>query len=133
MPGPKKPIREASVLTMAKNSTHKQDSAIKNIFTPEFRNRLDAIIHFKSLRNRYILQIVEKFLLQLEKDLESKDIAMEISENAKKWIADKGYNPKMGARELQRTVDKELKRPLSKEILFGALSKGGKVVVDCKK
>ena len=119
-------------LTMAKNSTHKQDSAIKNLFTPEFRNRLDATIHFKSLRNRYIIQIVEKFLLQLEKDLESKDIAMEISENAKKWIANKGYNPKMGARELQRTVDKELKRPLSKEILFGFLSKGGKVVVDCK-
>ena len=119
-------------LTMAKNSTHKQGSAIKNIFTPEFRNRLDAIIHFKSLNNRYILQIVEKFLLQLENDLERKDIAMEVSQNAKKWLANKGYNPKMGARELQRTVNKELKRPLSKEILFGALSKGGKVIVDCK-
>ena len=119
-------------LTMAKNSTHKQDSAIKNLFTPEFRNRLDAIIHFKSLNERYILQIVEKFLLQLEKDLEHKDIAMEISQKAKKWLANKGYNPKMGAREIQRTVDNELKRPLSKEILFGALSKGGKVVVDCK-
>ena len=119
-------------LTMAKNSTHKQGSAIKNLFTPEFRNRLDAIIHFKSLNDRYVLQIVEKFILQLEKDLERKNIALEISLNAKKWLADKGYNQKMGARELLRTVEKELKRPLSKEILFGALSKGGKVVVDCK-
>ena len=119
-------------LAMAKNSTHKQDSAIKNLFTPEFRNRLDAIIHFKPLSNRYILQIVEKFLLQLEKDLERKKIGLEVSLNAKKWLVKKGYNPKMGARELQRTVDKELKRPLSKEILFGALSKGGRVVVDCE-
>ena len=119
-------------LTMAKNSSHKQDSAIKNLFTPEFRNRLDAIIHFKSLSDRCILQIVEKFLLQLEKDLESKDIAMEVSQNAKKWLANRGYNPKMGARELLRTVDKELKRPLSKEILFGSLSKGGKVLIDCE-
>ena len=119
-------------LNIAKNSIYKQDSAIKNLFTPEFRNRLDAIIHFKSLNDYYILQIVEKFLLQLEKDLEQKNIALEVSLKAKKWLANKGYNPKMGARELLRTVDKELKRPLSKEILFGALSKGGKVVVDCK-
>ena len=119
-------------LTMAKNSTHKQDSAIKSLFTPEFRNRLDSIIHFKSLNEQYVLQIVEKFLLQLEKDLERKDIALEVSLNAKKWLVAKGYNPKMGARELLRTVDKELKRPLSKEILFGTLSKGGKVLVNCK-
>ena len=119
-------------LTMVKNSSHKQDSAIKNLFTPEFRNRLDAIIHFCALSERYVLQIVEKFLLELEKDLESKDIALEVSLNAKKWLANKGYNPKMGARELFRTVEKELKRPLSKEILFGVLSKGGKVIVNCK-
>lgn len=107
----------------------KRDQALKNFFTPEFRNRLDAIIHFNKLSDSYVLKIVEKFLIQLETKLAEKNVDFEVDEQAKKWLADKGYDPKMGARPLSRLIDQEIKKPLSQEVLFGQLEKGGRVII----
>lgn len=114
---------------LAKEATHKRDQSLKNFFTPEFRNRLDGIIHFNKLGNDFIVRIVEKFITDLETKLATKNVNLEVSEEAKEWIAETGYDPKMGARPIARMVDNEIKRPLSQEILFGLLEKGGKVKV----
>lgn len=108
----------------------KRDQAIKNFFSPEFRNRLDAIVHFNKLGEDYIIRIIEKFLMELETKLAAKNVALEVSDSAKKWLARHGYDPKMGARPIARLIDERLKRPLSGEILFGELVKGGRVNVD---
>ncbi len=107
----------------------RRDSVIKNFFTPEFRNRLDAIIHFNKLETELIIRIVEKFLSALEAKLVKKNVTLEISLEAKEWLAKTGYDPKMGARPLARLIDDSIKRPLSNEILFGKLEKGGHVTV----
>lgn len=111
----------------------KRDQAIKNFFSPEFRNRLDAIVHFNKLGSDFIIRIVEKFLMELETKLAAKNVALEVTEAAKKWLAETGYDPKMGARPIGRLIDERLKRPLSGEILFGELTKGGRVIVDIDK
>ena len=111
----------------------RRNSAIKNFFTPEFRNRLDAIVHFNKLDSEFIIQIVEKFLGDLEAKLLKKNVTLEISRKAKKWLAQTGYDPKMGARPLSRLIDHHLKKPLSNEILFGRLEKGGHVVIELNK
>lgn len=110
-----------------KVSTSKRDQAIKNAFTPEFRNRLDAIIHFNSLAEDQFLQIVNKFIMQIEAQLAKKNIELIIDEKVVKWLSDTGRDPKMGARPIARIVDEKIKKPLSKEILFGKLEKGGRV------
>lgn len=110
-----------------KVSTSKRDQAIKNAFTPEFRNRLDAIIHFNSLADDQFLQIVNKFIMQIEAQLAKKNIELIIDEKVVKWLSDTGRDPKMGARPIARIVDEKIKKPLSKEILFGKLEKGGRV------
>jgi len=107
----------------------KRDQAIKNFFSPEFRNRLDSIIHFNKLADSYVLKIVDKFLIQLETKLAAKNVGFEVNDDAKIWLADKGYDPKMGARPLARLIDQEIKKPLSQEVLFGQLEKGGRVIV----
>ena len=117
---------------VAKEATHKRDSAIKNFFTPEFRNRLDGIVHFNRLGTEYIIQIVDKFLTELETKLLEKNVHLEVDEAVKLWLAETGYDPKMGARPIYRIIDNEIKRPLSKEILFGKLEKGGRVKVILK-
>jgi len=116
-----------------KEATHKRDSALKNFFTPEFRNRLDGIIHFNKLGTDYIVQVVDKFLMELEGKLAAKNVSIDVDEDAKEWMAKTGYDPKMGARPIARLVDQEIKKPLSHEILFGALEKGGHVQVILKK
>lgn len=108
----------------------KRDKAIKDYFSPEFRNRLSAIVHFNKLEDEQILKIVEKFLTELEASLLKKKVVMSVSHAAKAWLSKKGYDPQMGARPLQRIVDEEIKKPLSHEILFGKLEKGGEVFVD---
>lgn len=110
-------------------NTAKRDQAIKNFFSPEFRNRLDATIHFNKLTDSYVLKIVDKFLIQLEAKLAAKNVDFEVNDEAKNWLADKGYDPKMGARPLARLIDQEIKKPLSQEVLFGKLEKGGRVTV----
>ncbi len=118
--------------SLAREATHKRDQALKNFFTPEFRNRLDGIIHFNKLGNDFIVQIVEKFLAELEAKLVKKNVHLDVSQEVKEWMAETGYDPKMGARPIARIVDNELKRPLSQEILFGKLEKGGTVRVVLK-
>jgi ATP-dependent Clp protease ATP-binding subunit ClpA len=107
----------------------KRDQSIKNFFTPEFRNRLDAIVHFNKLDEEQILKIVDKFLIELETKLTDKNVELQIDLSARKFIADTGFDPKMGARPIARLIDQEIKKPLSHEILFGKLEKGGKVLV----
>lgn len=111
------------------NSSFKRDSAIKGFFTPEFRNRLDAIVHFNKLSDDQILKIVDKFLIQLETKLSEKNVELKVSPEARAHLAKVGFDPQMGARPLARIIDHEIKKPLSHEILFGKLEKGGVVHV----
>lgn len=110
----------------------KRDKVIKNFFTPEFRNRLDAIINFNKLNDENILKIVDKFLAELEIQLLDKKIDVKFSDEIKKWIAKNGFDHKMGARPIARLIDNDIKRSLSHEILFGKLVKGGSVTIDLK-
>ncbi len=100
-------------------------AAINRLFTPEFRNRLDAIIQFKPLTRETIRKVTEKFLTQLQGQLDEKSVVLDLNDQVKDWLGDKGYDPKMGARPMARVIQEQLKKPLSEEILFGALSEGG--------
>ncbi len=104
--------------------------AIKRMFTPEFRNRLDAVIQFKALGVNTIDKVVDKFISQLQGQLNEKAVILEISDAAKTWLGAKGYDPKMGARPMARAVQEHLKKPLAEEILFGALHNGGVAHID---
>jgi ATP-dependent Clp protease ATP-binding subunit ClpA len=107
-------------------------AAIERTFTPEFRNRLDAVISFGPLPKSVILKVVEKFVLQLEAQLLDRDVTIELSKPAAEWLAEKGYDDKMGARPLGRVIQEHIKKPLAEELLFGKLSKGGLVKVGVK-
>ncbi|RID92142.1 ATP-dependent Clp protease ATP-binding subunit ClpA [Gemmobacter lutimaris] len=107
-------------------------AAIERTFTPEFRNRLDAVIAFASLTKETIMQVVEKFVLQLEAQLMDRNVHIELSDEAARWLGDKGYDDKMGARPLGRVIQEHLKKPLAEELLFGRLQKGGVVRVKVK-
>jgi ATP-dependent Clp protease ATP-binding subunit ClpA len=102
---------------------------IKRMFTPEFRNRLDAIIQFNGLDKSTIGSVVDKFIAQLESQLSEKKVDLIVDEDARTWIGDEGYDPQMGARPMSRVLQEHIKRPLSEEILFGNLAKGGTVRV----
>ncbi|MGR3618502.1 MAG: ATP-dependent Clp protease ATP-binding subunit ClpA [Roseovarius sp.] len=104
-------------------------AAIERTFTPEFRNRLDAVISFGALPSDVILKVVEKFVLQLEAQLMDRDVTIELTDEAAKWLADKGYDDRMGARPLGRVIQEHIKKPLAEELLFGRLAKGGTVRV----
>ncbi|MDX6751411.1 ATP-dependent Clp protease ATP-binding subunit ClpA [Geminicoccaceae bacterium 1502E] len=103
--------------------------AIKRMFTPEFRNRLDAIIPFKGLTPVVIASVVEKFVRELAAQLADRRVHIELDEEARAWLAEKGYEPLYGARPLARVIQEHIKRPLADELLFGKLAKGGKVLV----
>ena len=107
-------------------------AAIERTFTPEFRNRLDAVISFGALPKPVILQVVEKFVLQLEAQLIDRNVHIELTSAAAAWLADKGYDEKMGARPLGRVIQEHIKKPLAEELLFGKLVKGGIVKVGVK-
>ncbi|RMH50167.1 MAG: ATP-dependent Clp protease ATP-binding subunit ClpA [Alphaproteobacteria bacterium] len=102
-------------------------AAIERTFSPEFRNRLDAVISFSPLSKEVILQVVDKFVLQLEAQLMDRNVQIELTRAAAEWLAEKGYDDKMGARPLARVIQENIKRPLAEELLFGKLSKGGVV------
>ncbi len=104
-------------------------AAIEKLFTPEFRNRLDAIISFKPLGIETVMRVVEKFVDRLEAQLFERNVQIELTENAIRWLAKRGYDPKMGARPLERLVQNEIKKQLADEILFGSLQHGGLVTV----
>jgi len=103
--------------------------AINKLFTPEFRNRLDAIIAFGNLPIEVVYKVVEKFVMQLEAQLSERGVTFELTDAATKWLADKGYDNQMGARPLGRVIQEHIKRPLADEVLFGKLQKGGTVKV----
>ena len=103
--------------------------AVEKMFTPEFRNRLDAVISFSSLPKPVIMQVVEKFVLQLEAQLMDRNVQIDLSPEAAAWLADKGYDERMGARPLGRVIQENIKKPLAEELLFGKLTKGGIVHV----
>ena len=107
-------------------------AAIERTFTPEFRNRLDAVISFAPLGREIILQVVEKFVLQLEAQLMDRGVHIELTPEAAIWLGDKGYDDKMGARPLGRVIQEHIKKPLAEELLFGKLVKGGVVRVIVK-
>ncbi|MFV0513317.1 MAG: ATP-dependent Clp protease ATP-binding subunit ClpA [Jhaorihella sp.] len=104
-------------------------AAVERTFTPEFRNRLDAVISFAPLPKEVILQVVEKFVLQLEAQLMDRNVHIELTRPAAEWLADRGYDDKMGARPLGRVIQEHIKKPLAEELLFGKLAKGGVVKV----
>ncbi len=103
--------------------------AINRLFTPEFRNRLDAVIPFGGLSTEVILKVVEKFVFQLEAQLADRGVVIEVSEDAMRWLADTGYDEKFGARPLARVIQESIKKPLADELLFGKLEQGGTVRV----
>ncbi|MCG7495936.1 ATP-dependent Clp protease ATP-binding subunit ClpA [Vibrio sp. Of7-15] len=105
-------------------------SEIKKVFTPEFRNRLDNIIWFNSLEKEVISQVVDKFIVELQAQLDARGVSMEVSEKAKSWLSDRGYDKAMGARPMARVIQENLKKPLANELLFGELTNGGTVRVD---
>jgi ATP-dependent Clp protease ATP-binding subunit ClpA len=108
------------------------EEAIKRLFTPEFRNRLDAIIPFAGLTPEIVGQVVEKFVMQLEAQLADRNVTIELSSAAKEWLAERGYDRLYGARPLARVIQEHIKKPLAEELLFGKLVKGGAVKVALK-
>lgn len=107
--------------------------AIKKLFTPEFRNRLDAVIPFAPLDENLVLKVVDKFLWQLQQQLKDKNITLSISEETRKYLAEAGFDKQNGARPLDRIIDEKIKKPLAHEILFGKLKKGGSLTIQFKK
>lgn len=105
---------------------------IKRLFNPEFRNRLDAIIHFKPLDDETIGHVVDKFILELESQLADKNVTIELSGAARKWLAKHGHDPAMGARPMARLIQERIKKPLADELLFGKLASGGRVNISEK-
>ena len=109
-----------------------EDTEFKKFFAPEFRNRLDGVITFAKLGKEVMIKIVGKFLLELKSMVKDKGIAIEVTDDALDYLVDKGFDPKNGARPLQRVIDRDIKRPLSRQMLFGDLKNGGKVTIDVK-
>jgi len=103
---------------------------IKRMFTPEFRNRLDAIISFNALDRDIILRVVDKFLMQLEQQLEEKKVEPTFTDALRQYLATKGFDPQMGARPMARLIQDTIRSALADELLFGRLAHGGKVTVD---
>jgi ATP-dependent Clp protease ATP-binding subunit ClpA len=113
-------------------ATGDADREYKRMFSPEFRNRLDARVSFSPLSSHVMDSIVGKFLVELEGQLAARQVTIELSPEAKTWLAEKGYDPDQGARPLARVIQSEIKKPLGDELLFGKLEHGGKVTVGVK-
>ncbi len=103
--------------------------AIRKLFSPEFRNRLDAVIQFKSLEQDTVSRVVDKLIVELEAQLQDKLVTLELDDDAREWIANRGYDPKMGARPMARVIQEHIKRPMAEELLFGSLVNGGHIRV----
>ncbi len=108
----------------------RDEEAIKRLFTPEFRNRLDALIPFSALTEEVTLHVVDKFIMALEMQLQEKKVDMDVTPAARKWLTKQGYDPKMGARPMERLIREQIKKALAEQILFGDLQKGGVAHVD---
>jgi len=105
---------------------------IRKSFSPEFRNRLDAVVQFQPLAMDHILRVVDKFLIELEAQLHEKNVSLSATPTAREWLAQHGFDPLMGARPMARVIQDKVKRPLADELLFGKLARGGRVSIDVK-
>ncbi|HBS26933.1 MAG TPA: ATP-dependent Clp protease ATP-binding subunit ClpA [Gammaproteobacteria bacterium] len=120
----------ASVGFTRQDHTTDAMEVVKRVFTPEFRNRLDTIIQFKTLATRFIRNVADKFIIQLESQLEEKNVSLVVDDSAREWLALEGYDEKMGARPMARLIQEHIKKPLAEEVLFGKLMKGGRVKIE---
>lgn len=127
--GAQQQARESMGFREQDNSSD-SSKAIKKLFSPEFRNRLDSTIQFKHLKAVHILKIVDKIIMELEAQMSDKSIRFKLSNSAKQWIVDKGYDKAMGARPMHRAIERHVKKPIIDEILFGKLVNGGLVAID---
>jgi len=126
-------IQRSSIGFSEQDHSLDYEGELKKAFTPEFRNRLSEIIYFNSLNPENIVFVVNKFLFELEEALENKNVSLIVSDAARKWFAKHGYDAKMGARPMSRLIEKEIRKPLADELLFGKLVDGGTVKVGVKK
>jgi ATP-dependent Clp protease ATP-binding subunit ClpA len=124
--------RKSIGLVEQDNSTDAMEE-IKKVFTPEFRNRLDNILWFNHLSTEVIQQVVDKFIVELQAQLDAKGVSLEVSDEARDWLSVKGYDRAMGARPMARVMQENLKKPLANELLFGSLVDGGSVKVELDK
>jgi ATP-dependent Clp protease ATP-binding subunit ClpA len=122
-------MTRASIGFTQQDHSSESGGAIEKLFTPEFRNRLDAVIQFDELNRSSVLRVVDKLVVELEAQLESNNVTLELDDAARRKIADEGYDPKMGARPMSRVIQERIKRPLAEQLLFGDLKDGGHVVV----
>jgi ATP-dependent Clp protease ATP-binding subunit ClpA len=122
-------MNRPSIGFMHSDNTSDGMEAIRRLFTPEFRNRLDAVIQFAPLDRATIERVVDKLIVEVEAQLEQKGVQLNVEDAARSWIAEKGYDPKMGARPMARVIQEHIKRPLAEELLFGRLAGGGQVQV----
>jgi ATP-dependent Clp protease ATP-binding subunit ClpA len=122
-------MARASIGFVAQDNASDGMEAIRRLFSPEFRNRLDAIVQFDPLDERTIQRVVDKLIVEVETQLEQKGVALHLDDAAREWIARRGYDPKMGARPMARVIQEHIKRPLAEELLFGRLEKGGHAFV----
>jgi ATP-dependent Clp protease ATP-binding subunit ClpA len=114
----------------ARSNAGKGKEAIEKMFSPEFRNRLDAMVVFNALSMENIERVVDKFIMELDQQLNERKVFLQLTVNARRWFAERGYDPAFGARPMARLIQNEIKRVLADEILFGKLQSGGKVEVD---
>jgi ATP-dependent Clp protease ATP-binding subunit ClpA len=126
-------VGEGSNIGFNQEQSDFKEEAIKSFFAPEFINRLDAVIRFRPLNKESLFNVVDKFLEETIQKLKKRNIKLTLSKKAKEELIKRGYNPKMGARPMARIIESEIIEPLSDEILFGKLSKGGEVEVDFDK
>jgi len=126
-------VQRASIGFNEQDHSLDYEGELKKTFTPEFRNRLSEIIYFNSLSEDVVIYVVNKFIFELEDVLEQKNVSLIVSDNARKWFAENGYDSKMGARPMIRLIEKEIRKPLADELLFGKLSQGGTVKVGVNK
>ncbi len=122
-------MSRASIGFMQQDHSSDGMAILNRLFTPEFRNRLDAIIQFRPLGREAVLRVVDKMVLELEAALERNDVTLELEPDAREWLADRGYDPAMGARPMARVIQEHIKRPLAEQLLFGDLASGGHVSI----
>ncbi|MHB1706166.1 MAG: AAA family ATPase, partial [Acidithiobacillus sp.] len=111
----------------AKQPQGEEMESIRRVFSPEFRNRLDAVVPFAPLAPEVVLHVVDKFLMELDEQLLQKGYSLEVSPELRQWLAKQGYDPQMGARPMARVIQEHLKKPLAEHILFGDIKKGGRI------
>lgn len=123
-------IQRQSIGWIQQNNSSDAIDEIKKVFTPEFRNRLDNVICFNHLSISIIQQVVDKFIVELQAQLDTKGVSLEVSDDARNWLCDKGYDKAMGARPIARVMQENMKKPLANELLFGSLVNGGSVQIE---